>query len=150
MSAGISKFLISAIIALALIGFADSTFLFAKRIAGTPIPCVLGFTGCDEVAKSPYSTLFGVPLAALGVAFYLAIGILTITYADTKKILFVKLLLGATAIGFLMSAYFIYVQAFLIKAFCMYCVISAVISTALLALGITLYRKTVRSVMTTI
>lgn len=137
----VSKFLIGAIIALALIGFGDSAFLLAKRIVGAPIPCILGFTGCDEVAKSEYSVLFGIPLAAYGVAFYLTIGILGLLYADTKKFLFAKLILGATALGFLMSAYFIYVQGFIIKAFCVYCVISAIISTALFALSVTMYRK---------
>lgn len=140
MPSTISKVLIGAIVLLALIGFADSTFLFAKRIVGTPIPCVLGFTGCDEVAKSPHSVLFGIPLSALGTVFYLAIGIIALLYADTKKVLFAKLLLGATTMGFLMSGYFIYVQGFLIKAFCIYCVISAIISTALFALGIALHR----------
>lgn len=141
MAPPISKFLLGAIILLALIGLADSTFLFAKRLTGEPIPCVLGFTGCDEVAKSEHSVLFGIPLSAYGMAFYLGIGILTLLYADTKKFLFAKLMLGATTLGFLMSLYFIYVQKFLIKAFCIYCIISAIISTALFALGVTMYRK---------
>lgn len=140
MSQTVSKILIGAIVALAVIGFADSTFLFAKRIVGTPIPCMLGFSGCDDVAKSSYSVMLGIPLALYGMVFYLFIGALALLYADTKKVLFAKLLLGATAIGFLMSAYFIYVQGFLIKAFCVWCVISAIISTALFALGIALQR----------
>lgn len=129
------------VIVLALIGFADSTFLFAKRLSGGPIPCVLGFTGCDTVSKSPYSVLFGIPLSVYGMVFYLSIGILGVLYLDTKKVLFARLLLPATALGFLSSAYFIYVQKFLIQAFCVYCVISAIISTILFCLGILVYRK---------
>lgn len=135
----VSKFLVSIIILLALVGFADSTFLFAKRMVGAPIPCVLGFTGCDEVDKSPYSLLFGIPLSAYGILFYLAIGALALLYADTKKVFFAKLLLATTTIGFFMSAYFLFVQGFLIKAFCIYCVVSAIVSTALFTLGIALY-----------
>jgi uncharacterized membrane protein len=128
-------------IALALVGFADSTFLLAKRLSGGPIPCVLGFTGCDVVSKSPYSVLFGIPLSAYGMVFYLGIGILGLLYLDTKNALFARLLLPMTALGFLSSVYFIYIQKFLIKAFCVYCVLSAIISTALFCLGIVVYRK---------
>ena len=127
--------LLIAVIVLALIGFADSTFLLAKRLSGGPIPCVLGFTGCDTVSKSPYSVLFGIPLSAYGMVFYLGIGILGLLYLDTKKALFARLLLPATALGFAMSAYFIYVQKFLIGAFCIYCIISALTSTALFGFG---------------
>ncbi|OHA83511.1 MAG: hypothetical protein A2937_00170 [Candidatus Yonathbacteria bacterium RIFCSPLOWO2_01_FULL_47_33b] len=133
--------LIVVVIILALVGFADSTFLLAKRLSGGPIPCVLGFTGCDTVSKSPYSVLFGIPLSAYGMVFYLGIGILGLLYLDTKKALFARLLLPATALGFAMSAYFIYVQKFLIKAFCVYCILSAIISTMLFCLGVIIHRK---------
>ena len=133
--------LLVVIIVLALIGFADSTFLLAKRLSGGPIPCVLGFTGCDTVSKSPYSVLFGIPLSAYGMVFYLGIGILGLLYLDTKNALFARLLLPATALGFAMSVYFIYVQKFLIKAFCVYCILSAIISTILFCLGLLVHRK---------
>lgn len=135
MRTRLQTWLIGSIIALSLFGFADATFLFAKRIAGAPIPCVLGFTGCDEVAKSPYSVLFGIPLSLYGMVFYLTIGALALLYADMKKLLFAKLLLGAALLGFSMSLYFLYIQGFVIKAFCIYCVISACISAVLFVLA---------------
>ena len=133
--------IIGIIIALAFIGFVDSTFLLAKRMSGGPIPCVLGFTGCDEVSKSPHSVLFGIPLSAYGMVFYLAIGVLGILYLDTKKYIVVQLLLLATTLGFLSSLYFIYVQKFLIGAFCIYCILSAIVSVILFGLGIVIYKK---------
>lgn len=133
--------LLVVIIVLALVGFADSTFLLAKRLSGGPIPCVLGFTGCDTVSKSPYSVLLGIPLSAYGMVFYLGIGMLGLLYLDTKNALFARLLLPATALGFAMSAYFIYVQKFLIKAFCVYCILSAIISTILFCLGLMVHGK---------
>lgn len=128
------------VIALALIGFTDSAFLFAKRLSGAPIPCFIT-SGCDTVSKSPYSVLFGVPLSAWGVLFYLGIGFLSLLYIDTKNLLVAKLIPLATTLGFLSSAYFIYIQKFKIGAFCIYCILSAVVSTALFALGITVWRK---------
>jgi len=123
------------ILIFSLMGFADAFFLFMKKIAGGPIPCFIG-TGCDTVASSPYSNMFGIPIALYGAVFYLLIGVCTLLYLDTKKILFARLLLPLTALGFLMSVYFIYVQKFLIGAFCIYCIISAIVSTILFALGI--------------
>src|SRR3989338_7796178 len=107
------------IIALALVCFTDAAFLLAKRISGAPIPCFIT-SGCDTVSKSPYSVLFCVPLSAWGVLFYLGIGFLALLYMDTKNLLIAKLIPIATTLGFLSSAYFIYVQKFLIKAFCIY------------------------------
>jgi|SRR3989344_5883768 len=129
-----------AIIALALVGFTDSAFLLAKRVSGAPIPCFIT-SGCDTVSKSPYSVMFGVPLAAWGVLFYLGIGFLALLYMDTKNLLIAKLIPIATTLGFISSAYFIYVQKFLIKAFCIYCILSAIVSTILFALGIIIWRK---------
>lgn len=126
--------LIGVILGLSLLGFADSLFIFIEKTLGGPIPCFAG-TGCDTVANSPYSKLFGIPLAVYGMAYYLAVGFITLLYLDTKKVLFARLILPITGVGFLMSLYFIYVQKFLIGAFCVYCVISAIISTALFATG---------------
>ncbi|MCK9345182.1 MAG: vitamin K epoxide reductase family protein [Candidatus Pacebacteria bacterium] len=134
------NWIIWAIIALALIGFTDSAFLLAKRLSGTPIPCFIT-SGCDEVSKSPLSVLFGVPLSLWGVVFYLGIGFLTLLYIDTKNLLVAKLIPLATTAGFLSSCYFIYVQKFLIGAFCVYCLLSALVSTLLFLLGIVVWKK---------
>ena len=110
------------VIALALVGFTDSAFLLAKRMSGAPIPCFIT-SGCDTVSKSPYSVMFGIPLSAWGVLFYLGIGFLALLYLDTKNLLVGKLLALATLLGFLSSAYFIYIQKFKIGAFCVYCIL---------------------------
>lgn len=128
------------IIVLALIGFTDSAFLLSKRISGAPIPCFIT-SGCDTVSKSPYSVLFGVPLSAWGVLFYLGTGFLALLYLDTKKLIIAKLITLATALGFLSSAYFIYIQKFKIGAFCIYCILSAIVSTTLFAFGIIIWKK---------
>lgn len=136
----IPNWILWTIVVLALIGFTDSAFLLAKRITGGPIPCFIT-SGCDIVSKSPYSVLFGVPLSAWGMLFYLGTGLLAILYIDTKNLLVAKLIPIATTLGFLSSAYFIYIQKFKIGAFCIYCILSAVVSTVLFALGLVVYRK---------
>ncbi|MEK7568853.1 MAG: vitamin K epoxide reductase family protein [Patescibacteria group bacterium] len=140
MQSRIPSWILWSIIALSLIGFTDSAFLLAKRLSGAPIPCFIT-SGCDAVSKSPHSVMFGIPLSAWGVIFYLGIGFLALLSWDTKKEIFAKLLAVATALGFLSSLYFIYVQKFLIGQFCIYCILSAVVSTVLFALGIAVYNK---------
>lgn len=141
MSPLFSKIIVGLIIFFAFLGFADSAFLLEKRLSGTAIPCTLGFTGCDEVSKSPHSVLFGIPLSAYGMAFYLAIGLLGVLYLDLRKKIIAQLLALGTALGFVLSLYFIYVQKFLIGTFCVYCVASALISTILFGLGVLIYRN---------
>lgn len=119
-------------------GFLDSVYLTAKRFVGGPIPCFV-FTGCDTVAQSPYALLFGVPLSALGIFYYLSVILLAIFYFGTKQQIAMKVFSLLSVVGFLASIYFIYLQAFVIKAFCFYCILSAVTSTTLFILGATIW-----------
>ena len=140
MQSRIPNWILATIIAISLIGFSDSAFLLSKRLSGGPIPCFVT-TGCDTVSLSSYSTLWGIPLAAWGVAFYLGIGFLTLLYWDTKKEYLLKLIFTGTFAGFIMSAYFTYLQKFVIGAFCVYCLGSAVSSTTLFILSLIARKK---------
>lgn len=140
MQSRIPNWLLGTIIAVSLVGFSDCVYLFAKRVSGGPIPCFVT-TGCDTVSNSAYSVFLGVPLAAWGILFYLSVGFLALLYWDLKKEFLLKLLMAATIVGFIMSVYFVSLQAFVIKAFCIYCLGSAVTSTTLFVLGITVARK---------
>ncbi|MGB2580737.1 MAG: vitamin K epoxide reductase family protein [Minisyncoccia bacterium] len=140
MRSQIPNIILWSLIGLALVGFTDSAYLLAKRMSGAPIPCFIT-SGCDTVSKSPYSVLFGIPLSAWGVLFYLGIGFLALLYIDTKNLIVAKLIPLATTLGFLSSLYFVYAQKFLIGAFCIYCILSAIVSTLLFALGVVVYKK---------
>lgn len=120
------------------IGFLDSVYLTAKRFAYGPIPCFV-FTGCDTVAQSPYALLFGIPLSVIGIFFYLAVILLAIFYFEAKQKIAMKIFSLLSVFGFLASVYFVYLQAFVIKAFCFYCILSAVTSTTLFILGVTIW-----------
>ncbi len=119
-------------------GFLDSVYLTAKRFVGGPIPCFV-FTGCDTVAQSPYALLFGVPLSVIGMFYYLSVILLVVFYFGTKQQIAMKVFSLLSVVGFLASVYFIYLQAFVIKAFCFYCILSAVTSTTLFVLGATIW-----------
>ncbi|MDP2665384.1 MAG: vitamin K epoxide reductase family protein [bacterium] len=110
----------------AFFGMADSAYLTQHELSGTPLLCNIGnLSGCNVVASSQYSHLFGIPLAEFGILFYSVIFVL----AALEIVLFDQLLRRAlqalSFIGLLSSIYFTFVQIFLIGAFCIYCFASA-------------------------
>ncbi|MHB8860565.1 MAG: vitamin K epoxide reductase family protein [Minisyncoccota bacterium] len=117
------------ILALAFCGLADSMYLAQNEISHRPLLCNIQYLdGCNTVANSPYSHLFGMPLAEYGVLFY---GILFVL-AALELVLFDQLLRrvlqGIALIGVLSSLYFTSIQIYFISSFCTYCAISAAIT----------------------
>ena len=129
------KWIIFALIIVSFIGFLDATYLTVKHYTGTPIACSI-FEGCEKVTTSPYATVFNIPVALYGALYYLFTFFLSVAYLDTKRNLFISAIPPLTAIGFIASVWFVYLQLFVIKAICPYCMISAATSTALFILGI--------------
>ncbi len=92
--------------------------------------------GCDVVANSKYSAIFGVPVALLGVFWYTtAIGLMT-AYYDTGKTFFLKVFAGFSVIAAISSAFFVYAQIALLKSICFWCMVSAGVSFTLFGAGI--------------
>ena len=126
---------------LALIGFADATYLTLKHFNGTAITCSLS-QGCDEVTSSVYSELFGIPVALLGSLYYLSIILLSVHVLDKQNTQVLYLISKLTWFGLSASAYFIFVQASVLHAWCQYCIGSAITSTLLFLVGMTYLKKT--------
>jgi uncharacterized membrane protein len=127
---------------LSLLGLADSLYLAKHKADGTPLLCnIENLSGCNVVANSPYSDVFGIPLADLGVLFYIAMLVLVCFEYLFSHIHARRALLVATAVGALLSLYFIFVQIFLIRALCIYCIGSAIIAFALLVCMVTFFKK---------
>jgi uncharacterized membrane protein len=125
---------------LGITGFFDSGYLAIKHYSGDSIACSI-FKGCDIVTTSVYSEIWGIPVALIGVVYYLTILILSIIFLDTDKIKYLFLASRLTVVGFIASAVFVYLQLFVIKALCLYCLISATTSSILFVLGILLLKK---------
>jgi len=124
-------------VVLALFGLLDSGFLFYKYVTASPINCLI-FEGCNTVAKSSYSHVFGIPLPTFGLIFYGGILVLFLLYRKFWSTLIQKFLLLGGIIGIIFSIYFIYLQGFIIGAFCIYCVLSAFASMLLFCVTILL------------
>ena len=135
--------LLLGVAAFAFIGFADSAYLTADHYIALPLPCTITH-GCEKVLTSVYSMVGPVPLAVFGVAFYLALMFfaLYLYTSDTVSRRGVLTLFGITAIGFGMSIIFELMQAFLIHAFCQYCLLQALCATFAFICAIALVRTT--------
>lgn len=131
----IFNWIISVFLAFGATGLIDSLYLVFKYYSGSAPECVI-LIGCDVVAKSQYAEIFNIPVALLGAIYYSAILLLTIIYLKTKREEVFKFAAYFTIIGFLVSLWFLYLQFFVIKAICFYCLISAAISTVLFISGI--------------
>lgn len=127
------------LVGLALIGLFDASFLTFSHYAGLPIPCgPIG--GCDVVTTSEYSFFFGVPLALWGVLYYGLLLVLSLIYLDKGKVSVIGAIAGITALGLAASLYFVYLQAMVIGAFCLWCLASAVVTTVLFITSAIFYK----------
>lgn len=140
----ISSTITNLFLLISMAGIIDSAYLTITHLQGGEIGCFI-VSGCDQVLKSSYSEIFNIPTAAFGLLFYLTIFILVFIYSYNGKWIFIKLASLLTFAGFIATLWFVYLQTFVIKAFCSYCLISAISSTILLILGVIVLRKNLPS-----
>lgn len=136
----INKGIIIIFLLISFAGFGDSAYLTIAHFANIIVPCSLT-SGCETVLTSPYSRIFGIPIALFGALYYLTVFILTILYFDTKKAWALRLGTLLSVIGFLISLALLYVQVFILHAICVYCIGSAISSTLLFVVGIIIVKK---------
>lgn len=121
------------------LGFADASYLTIEHFTNKIPPCVVG--SCEQVLTSQYAVVAGIPVALGGAIYYLIFLVLIMIYLDTKKEIVLRGALIFTVFGFIASLYFTYLQAFVINAFCQYCIISALTSTILFITSIVIFKK---------
>ena len=112
------------------LGLIDASYLAAKHYTGTIPPCAI-VKGCEAVTTSQYATVGGISVALLGAIYYLIVLIISIAIIDTKSDWLKKFLSKFSILGLLASIWFISLQLFVIKALCLYCLVSAFSSTAI-------------------
>ncbi len=118
---------------LALVGFIDAAYLTIQHYANAIPPCTIH--GCETVLSSAYSVVFGLPVALLGVAYYFVLLILYFIYFQKKNTSLLIFTLRLSIVGFLADLWFVSAQAFLIHAWCVYCLLSALMSTLIFILS---------------
>jgi len=118
---------------LALVGFSDAVYLTIKHFYQADAGCLLS-EGCDAVLKSEFSSFMGIPLAYMGLAYYLLIVIGITAYHQTRKSDILKGLFLLNLSGFAFSLWLVYLQAFVLNSYCTWCLISAGVTTLLLSI----------------
>lgn len=125
---------------IALLGFADATYLTVEHYLGAVPPCSIT-AGCEAVLTSSYASILGVPVSLLGALFYLAVLVGAFAYLENKHEKLLRYALALTIIGFIMSLWFVYVQVFIIGSYCIYCLGSALTSTILFVTAMEILKK---------
>lgn len=124
-------------IVLAGIGLLDSIYLTWIKLANQYAIC--GPIGdCESVNSSPYAEIAGIPIALFGAGAYLLIIILL--FLEQRDGFWSEygtmLVFGLSLVGVLYSGYLTYLELFVIRAICPYCVLSAVVLVLLLTISI--------------
>ena len=121
-----------ALAVVALLGLADATFLTVAHLTGDDAVCGSAI-GCSTVLGSAYATVRGIPTAAFGAVAYFTVFSLAILaafgYARTRGLIMV-----VVGLMFAASLYFLYLQAFVLHAFCPFCLFSAALTFLLAGL----------------
>ncbi len=117
-----------------LIGLLDATYLTIQHYRDFWLDCG-PLLNCDEVMGSQFATISGIPLALLGALYYLAVFLMVVAYYDREHRCILSIIANLTVLGFVASLILVYLQVFIIRAFCLYCLLSAVSSTGLFVLA---------------
>ena len=123
---------------LSLAGLADAIYLTVEHLTGQSVRCTI-IAGCSEVLSSSYAVVAGYPLASIGALAYFSVFSLAILRLFGYRMAGL-ILIPLVAVMCLVSVWLIYLQAFVIHAFCQYCLFSAVITFALTALVFVCWR----------
>ncbi len=116
------------LILLTFLGLVDTLYLGIKR--GKPVACSIT-NGCEEVLNSRYSTVAGIPISWFGFVFYLTVFSCAVfaTFGEDRLL---RLVFWPALAAFVVSLGLVGVQAFILHAYCQYCLGSAILVTMVL------------------
>ncbi len=119
---------------LSLLGVLIAIYVLQSFLRDAPIICVN--SGCELVRKSPASYILSIPVPAFGLIGYSLITILSFirTVKDSPKLPIA--ILSISIFGVLFVSWFTYTEFFIIKAFCTWCLISAIIMVTIFLLSL--------------
>jgi uncharacterized membrane protein len=128
--------MLAALVALAGVFVALYLTLYKLGYIGTLV-CAVG--SCETVQTSKWATLLGLPVGAWGVGYYIAVFVIAIAglsaaLSENRAVSLV--LVGLTGFGVVFSLWLTYLELFVIHAICQWCVISALLATALFIISV--------------
>lgn len=107
--------------ALDTLGLVVAAYLAIVELSGGVPTCGI-IAGCEEVATSQYNNFLGIPVAVFGVL--LSVTLLTLALAWWRTNIYGLLLAhyALSLVGVIFDGYFLFLQVFVIKAVCVWCV----------------------------
>ncbi len=117
---------------LCVVGLANAGYLTWKHYQRKPLVCPLDHK-CDVVTESKWSHLIGVRNEVLGLLFFIGMifGMIAVLIFSFHASFILFLLFIGTLLGSLFSLFLLGVQVFVIRDYCFYCMISALITLLL-------------------
>lgn len=126
--------ILGTVIVLSVIGAAIAGYLTWAHYNESVLVCAVG--NCGTVQKSAYATIGPVPIAILGVGMYIVMGLLAAgRLHNWLPMSYRQATMAAWAIalaGFAYALYLTYLEIWVIKAICQWCVGSAVVTALIL------------------
>jgi uncharacterized membrane protein len=131
------KWLYRLSVALVIVGLLVSIYMTIYKITNDNRMC-LGSGDCSTVNQSRYAEVNNFPVAGIGIIGYSAI--LIVLLLETHPGFFQQnstiMIFGMALVGFLFTAWLIYVEFALIKAICPFCVTSQVAMTIIFIIAV--------------
>jgi uncharacterized membrane protein len=118
-----------AVALVAVAGVAVAGYLTYVHYQPDALICTSG-GGCETVQESSYAELAGIPVALLGLLGYVAV--LALVAWDSELARTLAAAIALTAAGF--AVYLIVLQAFVIDAWCVWCLVNDLVIVPLLAI----------------
>jgi uncharacterized membrane protein len=126
-----------ALLVLTVIGLLVAVYMTIYKWTNNNSMC-LGSGDCSTVNASPYSEIYGIPVALVGVGGYAAILFLLLMesrndFVRQNGTLFV---FGLSLTGFIFTVYLVYVEFAVLNAVCPFCLTSQIVMTIIFILSI--------------
>ncbi len=119
-----------ALAGLSLAGAGLSAYLWQAKVGATELVC--GPMGdCVTVNASAFSEVMGVPVALLGMLMYLTLAAVLVTVWRRPDTIFANIGFALALAGALFSLYLTGVEAFVLGAYCVWCLTSWILITVI-------------------
>jgi uncharacterized membrane protein len=120
-------------------GIAVSTYLtIAHYTSPDIIACSSsGTVNCEQVTTSAQSMFLGIPVAVLGLAFFVGMTVLMLPQAwrsERRAVHAVRLAGAVAGVGFVL--WLVYAELFIIRAFCLWCTVAHALALVLFAVAV--------------
>lgn len=112
------------LVAFGLAGIIISAYVWHKQVTPGPVFCI--GSGCAAVIRSPYGRLLGIPNGALGVFYFL--GAVMVPLVEGRWPEFRSVMTLATGVALGLYLYLAYLQVFVLRALCSWCLTSAALT----------------------